>query len=185
MTCQHVSLPGGASAIGCGPRSNQRCECRRPATLLCDWKRPNKRSGTCDAGLCERCTTKPAPGKDLCSVHARDFEAWKAGRGDASCMVDGCQGTAEVWPVIEFGKTEGGGPFRVMVPRLVCREHAAAFDPNVYVTDAAKKSMRAMTAQHGLTEPVFDDLRVEWRSAGDPDYAEVAGSGEARFIFYS
>lgn len=80
MACEHVNLPDGARAIVCGPRRRQRCECGKPATLLCDWKRPGKRSGTCDAGLCDDCTTKPAPDKDLCSVHARAYAEWKAAR---------------------------------------------------------------------------------------------------------
>lgn len=81
MTCEPVQLPGGARAIVCGPRRRQTCQCGRRATLLCDWKRPDKRSGTCDAGLCERCTTKPAPDKDLCSVHASTFQEWKKAQG--------------------------------------------------------------------------------------------------------
>lgn len=80
MTCEHVTFPGGASAIVCGPRRRQRCGCGRPATLLCDWKVPARRSGTCDAPLCDRCTFSPAPDKDLCPAHAAEFEAWKVGR---------------------------------------------------------------------------------------------------------
>jgi hypothetical protein len=78
MTCERVTMPGGGVAIVCGPRSRQRCQCGNRATLLCDWKRPDKKSGTCDAGLCPACTTKPAPDKDLCPVHARADEEWKA-----------------------------------------------------------------------------------------------------------
>jgi len=43
--------------------------------LLCDWKVPGRRSGTCDVPICSRCTASPAPDKDLCPDHAA---AWKA-----------------------------------------------------------------------------------------------------------
>lgn len=67
-----------------GPR--RRCSCGRPATLECDWKVPGRRSGTCDKPICERCTTRPAEGKDLCPDHARAWSDWKATRrpSDAS-----------------------------------------------------------------------------------------------------
>lgn len=79
MTCERVTLPGGGGAIVCGP--TRRCKCGRRATLLCDWKVPTKKSGTCDAPLCDRCATSAAPDKDLCAAHAVAFEAWKAARG--------------------------------------------------------------------------------------------------------
>ena len=85
MTCENVSLPGGGRAIVCGrfgPR--EKCRCGRTATLLCDWKMPNpeehrraRGSTTCDKPLCERCTTSPAPDKDLCPAHAETFQRWK------------------------------------------------------------------------------------------------------------
>ena len=83
MACHHVQIPGGGSAIVCGTRQpRQRCGCGKPATLLCDWKVPNtiRKSQTCDAPICVSCTTSPAPDKDLCPRHAREFERWKAGR---------------------------------------------------------------------------------------------------------
>lgn len=80
MVCQRVQLPGGVGAIVCTGRRRKRCSCGRPATLECDWKVKTRRSGTCDAPICERCTTRPAPGKDLCPKHAAEFEQWKASR---------------------------------------------------------------------------------------------------------
>lgn len=77
MTCETVKVPGGV-AIVCGTR--QRCKCGRKATLLCDWKVPTRKSGTCDAPTCARCATSPAPDKDLCRKHAEAFAAWKAKR---------------------------------------------------------------------------------------------------------
>jgi hypothetical protein len=93
MNCQSVTLPGGGSAIVCGSRRRERCGCGRPATRLCDWKgpaeavrgtaeqgAPSPLPGTCDKPICVRCTTSPAPDKDLCPAHAAEFEAWKARR---------------------------------------------------------------------------------------------------------
>lgn len=79
MTCEHVTLPDGGRAIVCSSRRRARCACGRPAPLLCDWKISGRR-GTCDAPLCNRCTTSPAPDNDLCPAHAEAFEQWKAVR---------------------------------------------------------------------------------------------------------
>ena len=83
MTCEHVPIPGGGVAIVCGSRSRaryQRCKCGNRATLLCDWKRTKGRPGTCDKPICSRCTTSPAPDKDLCPDHAAAFAEWKRQR---------------------------------------------------------------------------------------------------------
>jgi hypothetical protein len=79
MTCDRVSLPGGVTAIVCSP--TKRCKCGRRAPLACDWKMPSRKSGTCDAPICDQHTFSPAPGKDLCPTHAIAFDKWKAGRG--------------------------------------------------------------------------------------------------------
>lgn len=77
MACNQVQLPDGSRAIVCGRERRQLCiECGRSATLLCDWKVPEHRSGTCDKPICRSCTTSPAPDKDLCPTHARAFHAW-------------------------------------------------------------------------------------------------------------
>lgn len=81
MTCTPVKLSGGGTAIVCGPhQKRKRCACGRPADLLCDWKVPGRKSGTCDAPICDQCTTSPALDKDLCPDHARELEEWKAKR---------------------------------------------------------------------------------------------------------
>lgn len=54
MTCERVTLPDGGAAIVCSSRRRRRCACGAPATLLCDWKVPGRRTGTCDAPLRER-----------------------------------------------------------------------------------------------------------------------------------
>jgi hypothetical protein len=77
MTCDRVNV-GGTAAIVCS--KTQRCRCGKRATLLCDWKVPTKKSGTCDAPLCPTCTIKPAEGKDLCAKHAASYEDWRGGR---------------------------------------------------------------------------------------------------------
>jgi hypothetical protein len=77
VTCEHVQLPNGASAIVCGSRRAQRCRCGRKATLLCDWKVPSRKSGTCDQPMCAGCATSAAPGKDICPDHAPAFREWK------------------------------------------------------------------------------------------------------------
>lgn len=71
MPCQGVRLPGGGTAIICSTRS-RKCKCGRRATLACDWK---VKAGTCDRPICAICSTKPAPGKDLCPKHALDWAA--------------------------------------------------------------------------------------------------------------
>ncbi len=73
MPCTSYSLDNGARAIVCtGRQRKRRCvDCGElTADLLCDWKVKDKRSGTCDAPLCARCTSKPAADKDLCPLHA-------------------------------------------------------------------------------------------------------------------
>jgi hypothetical protein len=82
MTCEHVPLPGGGSAIVCSSQRRQRCKCGRSAMLLCDWKVPSK-SATCDAPICGLCSTSPEPGKDLCPTHAEAFKEWSARRATA------------------------------------------------------------------------------------------------------
>lgn len=84
MTCEHVQLPGGGTAIVCGtkpwPRSKVRCSCGHPAKLLCDWKVSDSKTGTCDKPICARCTTSPAPDKDLCPEHAQAWTQWQQER---------------------------------------------------------------------------------------------------------
>jgi hypothetical protein len=77
MTCHTVTLDNGARAIVCTSGPRKLCvQCGQPARLLCDWKVPEHRSGTCDAPICAGCTHSPAPDKDLCPGHAAQ---WKSG----------------------------------------------------------------------------------------------------------
>jgi hypothetical protein len=89
MTCDRVTLPGGGTAIVCSSRKRPRCACGRSATLLCDWKVPDKKSGTCDAPMCARCAMQPVPGADkqLCPAHVEAFKKWKADLAAANLSV--------------------------------------------------------------------------------------------------
>ena len=80
MACEHVILPGGGRAIVCTSERHKLCACGRVARLECDWKVPERRSGTCDALICAACAVSPMPGKDLCPDHAREWGRWKADR---------------------------------------------------------------------------------------------------------
>lgn len=72
MKCSHLII-AGQPVIVCGrDKIPACCECRAPATKLCDWKIDSYH--TCDKPVCDSCTYSPAPNKDLCPRHA---EAWK------------------------------------------------------------------------------------------------------------
>lgn len=82
MKCTRVVVDR-FSAIVCGPAERKRaCRCGRPAERLCDWKvaREGATTRTCDAPVCAKCTTKPAPEKDLCPTHAGEYLRWKEAR---------------------------------------------------------------------------------------------------------
>lgn len=73
MTCSFVNVDGHP-VIVCGKIKLFPCSaCGEIATRECDWKVGQGR--TCDASLCEKCTSSPARNKDLCPEHA---EAWAA-----------------------------------------------------------------------------------------------------------
>ena len=85
MTCERHEFAPGHFAIVCGskpwPRSKVRClSCGKPGDLLCDWKVPGRKTGTCDKPICTRCTTSPAPEKDLCPEHAAAWADWQKAR---------------------------------------------------------------------------------------------------------
>lgn len=78
MPCSHVRIKGAdgtvVNAIVCGrKRIKACCGCGGIATRECDWKLGQGK--TCDRPLCEDCTDSPAPGKDLCPVHAAEWAA--------------------------------------------------------------------------------------------------------------
>lgn len=71
MKCSNIKM-GGASMIVCGSQRIEVCACGQIGTRLCDWKLGKGR--TCDASICDDCTTTPAKNKDLCKVHAKMWE---------------------------------------------------------------------------------------------------------------
>lgn len=70
--CEVVRFPGGGSAIVCGGRHQPtvgKCvHCRARGSRLCDHKHSDGR--TCDASLCEKCSTRGGRNVDYCRVHA-------------------------------------------------------------------------------------------------------------------
>lgn len=80
MPCTRVPMPGGGVAIVCTRERRKRCACGAPVTRACDWKVATRKSGTCDAPLCARCSHVPAPGKDLCPAHAAEWKARRAAK---------------------------------------------------------------------------------------------------------
>jgi hypothetical protein len=80
MTCDVHQIEGGAVAIVCSrhPGKRQKCACGARASLLCDWKVPARRSGTCDEPICQRCAAHVAKNKDLCKAHALQWASHPA-----------------------------------------------------------------------------------------------------------
>jgi hypothetical protein len=70
MTCRHVDIAPGVTAIVCG-RSLRRATCQHcgaPAGLLCDY--PTTAGGTCDRRICSRCACEVGPNRHYCPKHA-------------------------------------------------------------------------------------------------------------------
>jgi hypothetical protein len=61
------------SGFACGSRSRAKpCKCGRKSTKLCDHPLTGKLAGkTCDAPLCDHCSTSAGPDRDLCPVHVK------------------------------------------------------------------------------------------------------------------
>ena len=88
MHCEVLDLPDGTRVTICGANRTLKmpaCRfCGKPSVKLCDFpvrdstgnhiKWYDKRRHTCDAPLCENCTTNAGGDSDLCPVHAK---AWK------------------------------------------------------------------------------------------------------------
>lgn len=71
MPCNRVDLGGGYSAIVCSgrPRAKPCAYCRKPSTRLCDAPQEAPRTGTCDRPMCDGCTFREEPERDLCRQH--------------------------------------------------------------------------------------------------------------------
>jgi hypothetical protein len=85
MPCDFVRFRDGTTAWICSRQGRGRkpkpcCVCGRDSTRLCDHPVPSRKSGTCDAPLCDDCTTVNTSVKhlsvdvqdefDLCPKHA-------------------------------------------------------------------------------------------------------------------
>ena len=68
----HIRLPGGVCILRMAGKRPKNCPCGVLSTRLCDWKVGAGR--TCDAPLCDNCTSSPAPGKDICPTHAAEWK---------------------------------------------------------------------------------------------------------------
>lgn len=78
MPCVPFTTPEGLTGIMCMSRgSTPRCPCGNRGVFLCDWKVPERKSGTCDAPLCGRCATSPAKDKHLCPAHRVAWAEWR------------------------------------------------------------------------------------------------------------
>ncbi len=75
MACEVVRLPGGQTAIVCGPRKRIRpcAYCSAPGVVLCDHEiGPGK---TCDVPMCRAHAKHVEPDRDYCRLHLKD--GWK------------------------------------------------------------------------------------------------------------
>jgi len=93
MSCRTIHLPGGATAIVCGPRVRRpirRClVCHCPDTLctmkLCDGPRAGGTPGqTCDAPVCVEHGLHGEPDTDYCPQHAPIGEERRCLEGGAA-----------------------------------------------------------------------------------------------------
>jgi hypothetical protein len=93
-----VRFRGPGGVVGFLRMSGKRppvCGCGCIATRECDWKikssdaapapraAKSKLGRTCDAPLCDVCTWSPAPDKDLCPAHAKQWRAYLERRSEA------------------------------------------------------------------------------------------------------
>ncbi len=78
MPCNHIKLPGGASAIICTRRGPAKrcCSCGGPSSKLCDFPLTGAKAGaTCDRPVCQSCAVHRDPDIDYCPTHGRIIEA--------------------------------------------------------------------------------------------------------------
>lgn len=80
MAGRVISLPGGGTAIVCGPRSRRRAPCSYPGcsaehTRLCDFAvRRGLQRATCDKKLCDLHAAHVGANRDYCLCHPRNLE---------------------------------------------------------------------------------------------------------------
>lgn len=66
-----IVVDGKVVGIACHRGRRPSCKCGRVETRQCDFPLKGRKAGkTCDASLCDRCTTKMGPELDYCPAHA-------------------------------------------------------------------------------------------------------------------
>jgi hypothetical protein len=74
----HTNSGERLNVIVCRDRNKVKwCLCGYQAVFLCDWKAPEKSSGTCDKPICAKHAKEVSPGKHLCPFHQVQYESWK------------------------------------------------------------------------------------------------------------
>ena len=70
MPCSFIRLPGGGSAIICGPKRVNFCfYCPEPSTIQCDYPVPPT-GRACDRSTCRQHARALSPTLDYCQDHA-------------------------------------------------------------------------------------------------------------------
>lgn len=180
MHCTRITLPplteGGAPlrAIVCGPKPRKHhCKCGAVATLRCDWKVASKKSGTCDAWICERCTTSPAPEKDLCQKHGAIWAKHPSNPGAIRC--DYCHQPARYLASSESVYGRDYGPLWRCEP---CDAHVGV-DRGTRrpLGRLANKALReAKQEAHAAFDPIWEKRWAE-KSKADPAYVKGMARG--------
>ena len=77
MTCESFKIGDAVGIICSRGKRRPNCAvpgCGRPAMFECDWPVKRKKSGTCDARLCEAHRVKVGEDRDLCPPHFKLHE---------------------------------------------------------------------------------------------------------------
>jgi hypothetical protein len=103
------------------------------------------------------------------------------------CFNPNCRGVGTHFPVILFGpigRIPGQAlPYRLEIPQAACPNCQRSFQPEVFVSDAARGKIEHHLRKHDRPMPDYERLFVIWKSLFGPDWAEVKDAGEARFCF--
>lgn len=87
------------------------------------------------------------------------------------------------WPTLLIardGEDPDAAPFRLEIPRAVCPDHQAEFQPDLFLSDGGRAYMRFLAASWRMGVPDFKLVTVEWRPVDHPALQAFDGR-EARF----